>query len=99
MIEMTWDVPLTFEWDKGNRNKNEKHDVADNECEEAFFDPAKVTLADPLHSESESRYILIGKTQHDRLLFVAFTLRHKKVRVISARDLNKREYFLYEEQG
>ena len=86
-----------FEWDSGNRGKNfKKHGVTDEECEEAFFDERKKILKDILHSGKEKRYILLGKTKKERLLFLVFTIRKSKVRVISARDLNKREKKLYE---
>jgi len=88
-----------FEWDKGNTDKNwEKHRVSDEECEEVFFDPNKKVLEDALHSVDEARYILIGQTKLNRFLFISFTLRKNKVRVISARDLNKKEKHLYEER-
>lgn len=84
--------PLQFEWDSGNRDKNWlKHKVSNEECEEAFFDPRKRVLKDTVHSGNEVRYILLGRTAMERALFIVFTLRKKKVRVISARDLNKRE--------
>lgn len=87
-----YEHPIEFEWDRGNRNKNwEKHKVADGECEEVFFDPHKRLFHDPLHSGSELRYILLGQTWEERFLFIAFTVRNQKIRVISARDLNKKE--------
>lgn len=89
--------PAAFEWDKGNKGKNRKHRVTDEECEETFFDPQKKLLKDVLHSQTEPRYLLIGSTKHQRLLFVVFTFRNDKVRIISARDLNQRERRLYEE--
>ena len=88
---------VEFEWDRGNAGKNKKHDVDDSECEEIFFDEHKVMLRDVLHSGREERFVLIGKTKSDRLLFVVFTRRGKKIRVISARDINKKERRLYEE--
>jgi len=88
--------PIEFEWDKGNIYKNlVAHGVKNEECEEVFFDTSKLILRDPLHSDKEKRYILIGKTKKQRVLFIVFTLRKKKVRVISARDLNKKELHLY----
>jgi len=91
--------PLKFDWDQGNINKNSaKHDVTDEESEEVFFDKHKTILKDPLHSGKEERYIIIGQTKAERLLFVAFTFRKNKVRIISARDLNKKEYYLYEKR-
>lgn len=87
----------SFDWDKGNIGKNwQKHKVTDRECEEAFFDSKKKVLKDPLHSAGEKRFILIGKTKLDRMLFIAFTVREGKIRVISVRDLNKKEIKLYE---
>ena len=88
-----------FEWDEGNRDKNErKHRVTSKECEEAFFDGQKKIIKDPLHSGKEQRYILLGKTKVHRRLFIVFTIRKLFVRVISARDLNKKEYPLYEKR-
>jgi len=88
---------VAFEWDQGNKGKNLKHGVRDEECEEVFFDPQKKLLKDVLHSQKENRYILIGATKQQRPLFVVFTPRNNNVRVISARDLNQRERRLYEE--
>lgn len=91
--------PIEFEWDKGNVDKNLiKHRVKNEECEEVFFDLNKRVLRDPLHSVKEKRHILIGKTKKKRILFIVFTTRKKKVRVISARDLNKKELHLYHEK-
>ena len=86
-----------FEWNKGNRDKNlEMHGVSDEECEEIFFDSKKKILKDAIHSINEERYILIGQTKLKRILFLVFTIRKNKIRVISARDLNKKEKHLYE---
>ncbi len=88
--------PIEFEWDKGNSGKNlARHKVTDQECEETFFDNGKKMLRDVLHSRKEERYIFLGKTKEQRLLFIVFTIRGVKVRVISARDINKKENKLY----
>lgn len=88
---------LEFEWDKGNMGKSKKHNVDDKEAEEAFFDENKVTFPDSVHStENEERLRIIGKTKKGRLLFIVFTKRDKKIRVISARDINRKEVPLYE---
>ena len=93
------DNPDEFQWDKGNKGKNYlKHKVTDEECEEAFFDQNKKILKDLLHSNNEERYILLGQTKEKRFLFIIFTVRSGKIRVISARDLNKKEKKLYEEK-
>lgn len=92
--------PLGFDWDKGNQDKNFlQHQVTDEECEEVFFDVKKRILKDILHSDKENRFILIGQTKKQRILFMVFTLRKDKVRVISARDLNQKERRLYEEKS
>lgn len=85
-----------FEWDKGNIDKNKKHHVEDREAEEVFFDKRKVIYKDIIHSQKEERFIILGKTKKGRLLYVAFTHRKKKVRVISTRDINKSEVSIYE---
>jgi len=87
---------IGFVWDNGNKDKNrEKHRVSDKECEEVFFDPNKKMLKDTIHSANEERYILLGQTKLGRLLFVVFMLRKGKIRIISARDINKKEKNLY----
>ena len=91
-------MSVEFEWDKANKGKNwVKHRVSDAECEEVFFDHLKQLAKDIFHSGLEERYILIGKTKIGRVLFVVFTMRKHKVRIISARDLNRKEQYLYEE--
>ncbi len=91
--------PVEFEWDKGNAGKNLKHGVSDYECEEAFFDEAKHVLKDVLHSGNEERDILLGKTKKSRLLYVVYTKRGKKIRVISARPINRKERHFYEKEN
>lgn len=88
---------LSFEWDKGNEQKNWlKHNVTIEETEEAFSDEKRLILEDNKHSEHEVRYILYGKTEKGRMLFIVYAIRNKKVRVISARDTNRREVEFYE---
>lgn len=88
---------IQFDWDKANSGKNWKnHKVSDEECEEAFFDQNKKILRDVIHSGEEERFILLAKTKIDRILFIVFTARSEKIRIISARDLNKKEKYLYE---
>ncbi len=91
--------PVGFSWDKGNQDKNWiKHKVSYQECEEIFSDVNKRLYKDPIHSGNEKRYILLGMTKNCRLIFIVFAMRGNKVRVISARDINKRERSLYEEK-
>ena len=90
---------LVFAWDKGNEQKNWlKHKVSAEEAEEPFFTDDYIILEDVQHSRSaEARYILLGKTNKDRMLFIVFTIRAEKIRIISARDANKKEVMFYEE--
>ena len=90
--------PLEFQWDKGNIGKSIKHKVKDKETEESFFDRNHKIFKDKLHSGGEERFRIVGKTKKGRLLFIVFTMRGKKIRIISARDINKKEVYLYEEK-
>ncbi|PIQ82124.1 MAG: hypothetical protein COV76_05125 [Candidatus Omnitrophica bacterium CG11_big_fil_rev_8_21_14_0_20_64_10] len=87
--------PLEFEWDAGNREKNFlKHRVSTTECEEVFFDPHKRMIREvlfPAGGRRERRHVLIGRTSEKRVLYVVFTMRTGRIRVISARDLSRRE--------
>ena len=88
-----------FEWDDGNSGKNwDKHRVSDGECEQVFFNQPLVALPDPQHSFSEDRILVLGKTDAGRRLFVVCTVRGELIRVISAREMTKREreaYFIH----
>jgi uncharacterized DUF497 family protein len=87
-----------FEWDAGNREKNWlKHQVASGECEEVFFNLPLLLQADLAHSQAEPRYFVLGQTNLGRGLFIAFTVRNDKIRVISARDMSQKERDIYEE--
>ena len=83
-----------FEWDDGTQDKNwRKHrvTVTDAECEQIFFNQPLVALEDVEHSRSEPRFYALGQTDAGRPLFVVFTIRDELVRVISARDMTRRE--------
>jgi len=88
-----------FEWDKGNFEKNwVQHQVAQGECEQVFFNEPIIVSNDEKHSQMENRLFLLGRTDSERLLFIVFTVRKKMIRVISARDMNKKERKHYNEQ-
>ena len=85
-----------FEWDSWNKNKNWiKHKVTYRECEEVFFNSPRITYKDIKHSLLEKRHGILGKTDNKRLLHITFTVRGNLVRVISARDMNKKEKIKY----
>jgi len=88
-----------FEWDDGNIDKNWKlHSVAFWECEEVFFNEPLVIESDVRHSAQELRYYALGRTNTDRRLFIVFTIRNSLIRVISARDMTRKEKKIYEQQ-
>ncbi len=86
-----------FEWDRGNIDKSyQKHGITPNEAEEVFIDKNVGIERDIKHREIEERYIAIGMSLNEELLFVVFTMRDSMIRVISARKANKKERRLYE---
>ena len=89
----------SFDWDDGNARKNDKHGVSMAEAEQAFFNDPLLLLADIKHSHAEQRYHALGKTDEGRMLHVTFTLRNagERIRVISARDMHKKERTIYEQ--
>jgi len=92
--------PLEFQWDSGNTDKNlVKHVVTNQEIEEVFLDNDKVIYKDVFHSVKEDRFIVLGKTRHGRRIYIVFTVRDSLIRVISARDLNRKEYKYYEKEA
>ena len=86
---------LGFEWDGGNLDKNLKHAVWNWECEQVFFNEPLVVLDDPKHSKAEDRCAAFGRTDAGRLLVVIYTMRQQRVRVISARDMSRKERDFY----
>ena len=85
-----------FDWDDGNRNKNwTRHQVTASECEEVFFSLPLFLEDDVQHSQEEKRFYVLGQTNADRKLFISFTIRTNKIRVISARDMSRKERQTY----
>ena len=89
-----------FQWDGGNAEKNWiRHRVSRGEAEETFFRQPLVVADDEVHSTNEERFYALGHTNRGRLLFVVFTIRRRRIRVISARDMTKREREIYRSHG
>jgi uncharacterized DUF497 family protein len=88
-----------FDWDAGNARKNDKHDVSTAESEQVFFNAPLLVLADVKHSAREARLHALGKTDDGRLLHITFTLRGdgQWIRVISARDMHRKEREFYDQ--
>lgn len=98
MIEL--DSITGFDWDRGNSRKSvEKHAVSQLEAEQVFFNCPLLLLHDAKHSQAESRFHALGKTDAERLLHITFTLRSNAtlIRVISARDMHTKERAYYDQ--
>ena len=85
-----------FDWDKGNIDKNRlNHKVSPSECEQIFFNHPIVIQDDIIDSKTEKRFYALGQTDMKRFLFIAFTVRNNLIRVISARDMSRKERRVY----
>lgn len=86
-----------FQWDEANATKNwERHQVSQGQCEQVFFNHPFVVAFDERHSQDEPRYYGLGQTDAGRHAFIVFTIRGDLIRVISARDMSRRERKVYE---
>jgi uncharacterized DUF497 family protein len=86
-----------FQWDAGNAEKSwERHRVSRTECESAFFGQPLLVAVDEKHSGKEPRYFALGQSVTGRRRFIVFTIRGDLIRVISARDMSRRETKIYE---
>lgn len=91
------DECVGFEWDDENEPKNwDRHQVTPEEAEGMFFNEPLIIRTDVRHSRTEKRYYALGRTIADGRLFAAFTIRGKLIRVISVRDMNRRERDFYD---
>ena len=90
---------MEFEWDPKKAAKNLKdHKVSFSEASTVFSDPLSITVSDPDHSIKEDRYIIVGMSHRSRLLMVAHTERGERIRLISARELTRKERKAYEKK-
>ena len=89
---------MNFDWDEDKATINlSKHGIAFSEAKTVFDDSFYVDFYDPDHSEYEQRYLIIGHSERGRLLIVSYTERRNSIRLISAREVTKRERKSYEE--
>jgi len=87
---------MRFEWDQEKARRNvAKHGVSFEEASTAFGDPLSIARFDPDHSIGEDRFLLLGASHTGRLVVVAYTDRHRGVRIFSARIANRRERSAY----
>lgn len=97
-----WTQIKGFDWDAGNSRKNaDKHDVSQAEAEQVFFNEPLLIVEDPRHSAAEARLHALGLTEDGRHLHLSFTLRSAGalLRVISARDMSRKERKIYAEKA
>ena len=90
-----------FQWDDGNASKShDKHGVTQNEAEQVFFNEPLIVTDDLRHSRTEPQNHALGKTLEGRRLHITFTMRGDDdvIRVVSARDMNRRERDIYEQE-
>ena len=86
-----------FDWDTSNIDKNWlKHRVSSAECEQTFFNRPLMIKDDFAHSKMERRFYALGKTDSKRKLFIVITIRKNLIRVISARDMSRKEREVYD---
>ena len=90
---------VRFDWDKKKAAVNlAKHKVSFEEAATVFGDPLSDTFDDPDHSAEEQRFLIIGYSVSDRLLFVSHTDDGETVRIISAREPTRGERKSYEQE-
>lgn len=89
---------MIFEWDEQKARVNlKKHGVSFEESVSIFRDPLSITVADPMHSEAEYRFLDIGLSDQGRLLVISYTERSSRIRIISSRQALPNERKAYEE--
>lgn len=87
-----------FEWDEGNAEKNwRRHGVRQVEAEQALLNRPLVVALDLGHSREEVRFMALGQTDAQRRLFVIFTIRGTRIRVISVRPMSAKEQRVYDQ--
>lgn len=102
MAEPDFSLVEGFEWDEGNARKNaEKHDVSQVEAEQVFFNEPLLLMDDVKHNQIEARLHAMGKSDAGRLLHITFMLKHEgtRIRVISARDMSRKERAYYAKEA
>lgn len=91
-------MDIEFQWDEAKAESNlRKHGVSFEEAASAFADPLSITIRDPLHSQGEDRFVLLGLSHTGRVLVVVHVERGASIRVISARAATRKERKTYEE--
>ena len=88
-----------FEWDDGKAALNwRNHGVSFEMARDVFQDIFAIEWIDDRHGDMEQRFVTVG-TVEGRLLFVAYTLRGQRIRIISAREAEPRERRRYHNEN
>jgi uncharacterized DUF497 family protein len=91
-----------FEWDPIKARKNyQKHKISFERASEIFLDPIALSIYDKEHSNTEDRWITIGKTKSEIIIVVIHTFQeiqenNIRIRIISARKATKHEKIQYQ---
>lgn len=89
---------MEFEWDPDKAATNfEKHGIDFHDAATVFGDPLAITYHDVIHSVDEDRFVTFGTTSSGRLVVIVHVDRGERTRIISARDMTRRERRQYEE--
>jgi uncharacterized protein len=93
-------MALLFEWDRVKADSNiRKHRISFDEAQTVFLDNLSISVPDPEHSSTESRFRIVGMSKMNRVLVVSFTERGQRLRLISARKATRSEIKTYEEKS
>jgi len=87
-----------FTWDENkHRGNRRKHGVSFEEAATVFDDANALYESDPDHSDYEDRFIILGYSEHERLLLVCHCYRENDsiIRIISARKATREEHQKY----
>ena len=95
-------MQYNFEWDPNKAKANTtKHNINFEQATEVFRDMQQLTIFDEEHSNTEDRWVTLGKTKNEILLVVAHTFTEYEnvatIRIISARKVTRHEQHPYEE--
>ena len=87
---------MTFEWDENKRKANlAKHSIDFLDVKPVFYDPCKIEKIDNRKDYGEIKANTIGKFQDEVIVTVTHTARTGVIRIISARQADKKERNLY----
>lgn len=93
-------MAFIFQSDKKKARQNlKRHKASFEEASTVFGDTLSRTIDDPLHSEHEDRYVILGQSVKGRLLVVVHTISGNNIRIISARGATPAERKKYEENN